>query len=296
MIEKKVLHPRNPHRFSYDYEALSELCPELKTFISVNKFGHDSLNFSDPEAVKSLNKAILKFFYKISFWDIPESFLCPPIPGRADYIHYLADLLASYNYGKIPKGDHVKVLDIGVGANCIYPIIGINAYDWSFVGTDINAQALKSAHKIISENDIMKEKVELRLQPDKSSIFRNIIRPNEQFSICICNPPFHASAGEAQKGSKRKWKNLGKKIWSLNFGGTSNELWCEGGEKAFILSMIKESAEIPDACKVFTTLVSKKENLSSIYHALKSVRALDVKTIDMAQGQKISRFVAWRMK
>jgi len=57
--------------------------------------------------------------------------------------------------------------------------------------------------------------------------------------------------------------------------------------------MIEESAQIPIACFWFTTLVSDKDHLRSIYQALKKVKAFDVKTIDMAQGQKISRIVAW---
>src|SRR3546814_1857048 len=35
-----------------------------------------------------------------------------PVPGRADYVHLLADLLASHNEGTIPRGAAVKVLDI----------------------------------------------------------------------------------------------------------------------------------------------------------------------------------------
>lgn len=59
---------------------------------------------------------MLKYYYNIAVWDIPEGFLCPPMPGRADYIHYAADLLIEVER-MLPKGKHIKVLDIGVGAN-----------------------------------------------------------------------------------------------------------------------------------------------------------------------------------
>jgi 23S rRNA A1618 N6-methylase RlmF len=49
-------------------------------------------------------------------------YLCPPFLEETDYIHYIADLLASSNNGIIPK-HAVQGLDIGVGANCIYPIM-----------------------------------------------------------------------------------------------------------------------------------------------------------------------------
>ncbi|MNR52495.1 Ribosomal RNA large subunit methyltransferase F [compost metagenome] len=57
--------------------------------------------------------------------------------------------------------------------------------------------------------------------------------------------------------------------------------------------MIYESAKYAMQCQWFTTLVSKRENLSSIYKTLNKVNAASIKTIDMAQGQKTSRIVAW---
>jgi len=296
IAEKSNLHPRNPHRFRYNFEELTQSCDALTPFVFVNKFGIESIDFANPDAVKMLNKAILKKFYDISDWDIPENYLCPPIPGRADYIHYVADLLASENGGEIPIGDAVRVLDIGVGANCVYPIIGTKTYEWHFVGSDIDKVAIQNAQKIVSNNNL-NDKIECRLQSNASHIFKGIILPDEKFDVSICNPPFHASLEEANVGTQRKIKNLGEKVSSktiLNFGGQSNELWCKGGEKVFIISMIRESALFANQCKWFTTLVSKQENLPVIYNFLKSVKAVNVRTINMAQGQKISRVVAWR--
>jgi 23S rRNA (adenine1618-N6)-methyltransferase len=90
---KNELHPRNAHNERYDFDALINSCGELREFVAPNKYGDQSVNFSDPLAVKTLNKALLKHFYGIGYWDLPNSYLCPPIPGRADYIHYIADLL-----------------------------------------------------------------------------------------------------------------------------------------------------------------------------------------------------------
>ena len=132
------LHPRNLHQGRYNLEALSDTLPQLKEFLFVNQYGNLTLDFANPEAVKSLNQALLKHFYQVEFWDIPEGFLCPPIPGRADYIHFLADLLSQGKDGKSPIGNKIKVLDIGTGANLIYPILGNSIYGWSFVGSELN--------------------------------------------------------------------------------------------------------------------------------------------------------------
>ena len=133
ITEKTNLHPRNLHKFRYDFELLSKNYPKLQAFVGTNEYQIETIDFSNPEAVKSLNTALLLTYYDIQGWDIPKNYLCPPIPGRADYIHYIADLLAESNNGIIPEGEAVQGLDVGVGANCIYPIIGNAVYDWSFV-------------------------------------------------------------------------------------------------------------------------------------------------------------------
>lgn len=286
---KKPLHPRNPHSGQYDFAQLIKSCPALAKFVMKNQYGNESIDFSNPLAVKTLNQAILRFFYNID-WDIPKDYLCPPIPGRVDYIHHVADLLSTFNKGVIPQGKMIRVLDIGVGANAIYPLIGHKEYGWSFVATDIDPVAISIANGIIKQNNLT-EAIQLRLQTSPQNIFEGVVEKSESFNISMCNPPFHASASEAKAGSTRKNKNLNIKTRSLNFGGQSNELWCPGGEAAFITQMIKESVHVN--CKWFTTLVSKESNLPSIYKALDKVSPKAVKTLDMSQGQKKSRIVAW---
>jgi 23S rRNA (adenine1618-N6)-methyltransferase len=299
ITEKTNLHARNPHRFGYDFTQLIVSCPELKAFVFTNEYGTETIDFSIPEAVKALNNSLLISEYKIHNWDIPKDYLCAPIPGRADYIHYVADLLASSNNGIIPEGETVQGLDIGIGSNCIYPIIGNSVYNWSFVGTDIDENAIQNCKKIIENNPKLMDAISLQLQTESRFIFKNIITQEDKFAFTICNPPFHSSAADATKSSLRKVNNLEtsakEKITKpvLNFGGKNAELWCEGGELGFITQMIFESAKYPLQCFWFTTLVSKKENLSSIYKTLNKVSAVEVKTIAMAQGQKTSRIVAW---
>jgi 23S rRNA (adenine1618-N6)-methyltransferase len=293
---KKGLHSRNKHRFLYDFPALILDFPELKNFVSVNKYGNESVDFADPNAVKALNKALLKHHYQISNWDIPTDYLCPPIPGRAEYLHYIADILAEDNKGVIPRGQQIRVLDIGVGANCIYPIIGHQEYGWSFVGSETDSIALKSAETIVAQNPVLKDAVECRLQTTKNAIFKGIINENEKFDVVMSNPPFHASMEEATKGTERKLRNLGKQVEGkpvLNFGGKSSELWCKGGEIAFITNMIFESVHFKKQCFWFSTLVSKHENLDKIYDTLERVNAEEGTTIMIQIGNKISRIVFW---
>ncbi|MBS7663683.1 23S rRNA (adenine(1618)-N(6))-methyltransferase RlmF [Pseudomonas lalucatii] len=294
---KGQLHPRNRHQGRYDFPALIASSPELAAFVIINPYGKQSIDFANPAAVKVFNRALLKQHYGIAHWDIPADYLCPPIPGRADYLHYLADLLAAGNGGAIPRGPRVRALDIGVGANCIYPLLGQHEYGWRFLGADIAASAIASAQAIVQANRLG-DAIELRQQGDAGHIFQGLLQAGERFDLSLCNPPFHASAAEAASGSKRKWRNLGKldpkrKLPLLNFGGQAAELWCQGGEAAFVARLIGESAQHAEQVLWFSTLVSKAGNLPGVHAALQRAGALQVHTVEMAQGQKQSRFVAW---
>jgi 23S rRNA (adenine1618-N6)-methyltransferase len=299
-LEKLGLHARNRHRGRYDFAELVSALPELQQFLIPNPFdaAETTIDFANPAAVKTLNTALLKHFYGVEFWQIPPDYLCPPIPGRADYLHHAADLLAATNKGEIPRGPAVRALDIGVGANLIYPLIGAHDYGWRFVGTDIDPAAIKSAQVIVDANEGLADAIELRLQASPLKIFDGVVNADDQFDIVICNPPFHASAQAAEAGSLRKWKNLGKARLAdakpkLNFGGQAVELWCEGGEASFVNRMIAESALYKKQVRWFTSLVSKEDHLPEIYGALRKVGVQKVETIEMAQGQKKSRIVAW---
>lgn len=294
MVQQSKLHPRNRHQKGYDFTKLVKAVPELKGVTQKNPKGQTTINFQDDRAVRLLNRALLKAYYGVQFWDIPDGYLCPPIPGRVDYIHYLADLLAEENQGNIPRGNEVKVLDIGTGANLVYPLIGQSEYGWQFSGCDIDPISIKSAQQICRANRL---KINLIHQKNRNNTLKAIIGPKDFFDLTMCNPPFHASAKEAQKGTMRKWKNLGKgRSSKLNFGGQKAELWCPGGELKFITNMIEESRDFADQCGWFTTLVSKKDNLRPLEMALKKAKVTDFKVVDMAQGQKISRFLAWRFR
>ncbi|MDD2698839.1 MAG: 23S rRNA (adenine(1618)-N(6))-methyltransferase RlmF [Arcobacteraceae bacterium] len=291
MIDKqqiKTLHPRNIHNSRYDFTALCKTNPTLQQYVSLNQYGDYSIDFANPKAVLTLNKTLLQHYYGIQNWEIPENYLCPPIPGRADYIHYITDLLGNR--------ENIKGLDIGVGANCIYPIIGVSVYNWKFTVSDIDPISIQSVENIVSSNEKLKNNITIKLQKNKNNIFAGIIEADDRFDFTMCNPPFHKNAKEAISGSNRKVSNLTKVKTSnatLNFAGQSNELWCDGGELAFIKKMITQSEQFKNNCLWFTTLVSKKENLKDIYRALKKVNALKVKTVEMKQGQKVTRFVAW---
>ncbi|MCC3309054.1 23S rRNA (adenine(1618)-N(6))-methyltransferase RlmF [Psychrobacter sanguinis] len=306
-----TLHPRNPHQGRYDFDKLIKALPELEKHAITNPSGEATINFSDADAVLTLNKALLALHYGIKYWDLPKGYLCPPIPGRADYIHQVADLLADNNSGSENKKPHV--LDIGTGASLIYPIVGSQSYGWYFTATDIDPVSINTAKTICEINPNLKKLVTVKQQKNPKNIFKGIIGEHDYFDITVCNPPFHGSMQEVLDANNRKQTKLQKNRArrnpnsqtankfadaknNLNFGGQNAELWTEGGEFAFISRMINESVDYAQQVNWFTTLVSRAENLKPLDALLRRVGARQIKTINMQHGQKASRILAWRFK
>ncbi|WP_299522757.1 23S rRNA (adenine(1618)-N(6))-methyltransferase RlmF [uncultured Lutibacter sp.] len=283
------LHSNNKHKNGYNFNDLSEVYPDLKEFVFVNQYGTDTIDFANPKAVKAINTALLFKYYNLTFWDFPDDNLCPPIPGRVDYIHYLADLLNASGID-----ENVKVLDIGIGANCIYPLLGNAEYNWQFIGTDIDKKSLDRAQIILKKNNLT-EFIQLKQQTDSTQIFKSIISETDKFSATMCNPPFYRSQEDAMQANARKLEGLGNRdhVQTRNFSGKQQELWYKGGEKAFIHTYLYESSMFKTNCFWYSTLVSKKENAESMYSSLKKLGATDIKTIPMHQGNKVTRIVAW---
>jgi len=308
----RSLHPktRSRHGQRYDLQNLSKACPSLVPHIRPNEFtGEDTIDFAAPEAVFELNKALLVSYYKTdaNSFSLPPGYLCPGVPSRANYIHHLNDLISSSSTSASDskksqeegrgqrEGKTVRVLDVGTGASGVYPLIGFAEYGWSFVGTDIDLKALENVKRIFSCSGT---RAEVRVQASRDRILQGVIEgPLDKYAVSMCNPPFHASQKEAEDATARKWRNLKKKQESkrktLNFGGTSAELWCQGGEMGFLSRMIDESTLYPNNVCWFTSLVSKEANIPRLLDKLDSVGAFECRQICMEAGQKSAHLLAW---
>ena len=290
------LHPLNPHRGRYDFPRLVAALPALAAHVRPHPIEGDTIDFADPASVLALNRALLLAHHGLARWDLPPGALCPPVPGRADYLCHVADLLPP---GAVSAD--VPVLEIGTGAGCIYPLLGARMLGWSFVASDISPESLRWASDLLAANALV-GRIELRLQPEPLAVFENVVRSGERFALSICNPPFHASAAEAGAGTLRKLRNLGAVAGRrdargrpvLNFGGRAHELWCPGGELGFAGRMIAESARRPGLCGWFTCLVAKSAHLPLLDAALRRVSAAEVRVLPMRHGEKHSRILAWR--
>ncbi|WKW45449.1 23S rRNA (adenine(1618)-N(6))-methyltransferase RlmF [Myroides sp. JBRI-B21084] len=284
------MHSNNLHNKPYNFKELIIKVPELSPFIVKNKMGIDTVLFANQQAVYYLNKALLLCFYGLDYWDIPKENLVPPVPGRADYLHYLSEI--------IPNTSKTTILDIGTGASLIYPLIGHALFNWNFVATDIDSKSIQNAQQIINNNKHLSLNIFLREQSKQNQILKGIINDTDFFDAVICNPPFFKSKKEADTQTLRKLKGLNNtrnvKL-AHNFSGKNNELWCEGGELVFVKKLINESLLFTKNVGCFTVLISNENNLKPLQNMLQN-KVKYLKIMEMSQGNKKSRILAWRFQ
>lgn len=290
-------HPRNRHQGAYDFEGLVESYPPLAKHLIEKPEGGLFVNFADPQAVLLLNTAILHRDYGIENWSLPQGYLCPPVPGRADYVHALKDLVSE----KKGSTDSCRILDIGTGAGAIYALLGASIYGWNMVASDINEDALENCRVILEANPALNSKIELRHQADPSRILTGIIGKQETFDATMCNPPFFDSEEAAdlanlKKQEKHRSRRIPYSIEERTFQGRANERCCKGGERGFIGKLLTESQDHADRCGWFTSLVSRQSTLDHILPKLKATGIEEHRTIPMRHGNKASRILAWRYR
>ncbi len=211
------------------------------------------MGYADPGVSLASNQALLEDAYGLK-WSIPRGATCPSVPSRCDYIHHLADLLSGGDDAAIPRGRAVRVIDIGAGAGCIYPLIGASEYGWSFVATETDKAAMHWARQIVRVNTSVASLIESRFQPDSRACFEGVAKQGETFGASLCNPD---------------------------------------AEVDFIERMIAESASRPRLCRWFTSLVPKSGQLPGLRRSLAHVHATGVKVIPIVHDQKKGRVLAW---
>ncbi|KAG2648122.1 hypothetical protein PVAP13_1NG049100 [Panicum virgatum] len=309
--EAPSIHPRNRYAAAApDFAALAELYPSFRPFVSVSERGRASVDFTDFSATRELTRVLLLHDHGVNWW-IPDGQLCPTVPNRSNYIHWIEDLLSSNLIPPVSSSSgRVRGFDIGTGANCIYPLLGASLLGWSFVGSDVTDVALEWAKKNVENNPQLAELIEIRnanaasLSAESEAIVRESIRENvlepaedvamqkppvlvgvvkesESFDFCVCNPPFFESIEEAGLNPK------------TSCGGTAEEMVCPGGELAFVTQIIEDSVSLKNSFRWFTSMVGRKANLKLLMSKARKAGASVVKTTDFVQGQTARWGLAW---
>jgi 23S rRNA (adenine1618-N6)-methyltransferase len=295
------MHPRNFFAAANpDFAALAATHPRLLPYLVETKDGRRTIDFASWDATVELNRALLDTFYGVKHWDVPRGHLCPPAANRANYVHWIEDLLElsrPASASASAAGPAVVGLDVGVGASCVYPLIGASLNGWRFVGIDVTDVAVASARANAEANVAIRHLIEIRdartfsLRRRDSARDGSVILPaieeDERFAFCMCNPPFFDLDRSA---SERRRPNR-----ASDFGGSDAETACPGGERAFTARIFEDSLLLRDRVHWYTTMCGKKETVKHLRRALASreARVAAVRTTVFRQGKTARWGVAW---
>ncbi|KAI5059362.1 hypothetical protein GOP47_0025681 [Adiantum capillus-veneris] len=185
--EKRSMHPFNKYAENPpDFNLLASRYPSFKEYVSYTPNGRAKIDWTDFNATRELTRVLLEHDFGIHWW-IPDGQLCPTVPNRANYIHWIQDLLTNFPapWHAIAE-DSILGLDIGTGANCIYPLLGAAIHGWHFIGTDATDTALEWAQWNVQQNSHLAGLISIRSVTDHSKRKHGVI-DNEEKKDEKCN-------------------------------------------------------------------------------------------------------------
>ena len=270
--------------FKPDFLTLIKEFPELKKYILKQNEDNEAefqFDWSNNELSLLMDKSILNYYFNIKYYDIPKGFLIPPIPSRINYINLINSIIT-----KLIKDIDIKNIigiDIGTGANIIYPILGYSIYKWKFICTEINKEAYNNAKLILQKNNL-ENNINIIKQNNKDNIFISILNRENKYIFSMCNPPYYNYENEIKLEDKKRDNEY-------NF----DEIYYKNGEYGFFQRYFEESICYKNNVFLYTILIGKKINAENIYDKLSSYNDI-IKIYNMQKiltGNNVRYIIYW---
>ena len=270
--------------FKPDFLTLIKEFPELKKYILKQNEDNEAefqFDWSNNELSLLMDKSILNYYFDIKYYDIPKGFLIPPIPSRINYINLINSIIT-----KLIKDIDIKNIigiDIGTGANIIYPILGYSIYKWKFICTEINKEAYNNAKLILQKNNL-ENNINIIKQNNKDNIFISILNRENKYIFSMCNPPYYNYENEIKLEDKKRDNEY-------NF----DEIYYKNGEYGFFQRYFEESICYKNNVFLYTILIGKKINAENIYDKLSSYNDI-IKIYNMQKiltGNNVRYIIYW---
>ncbi|KAI8319012.1 S-adenosyl-L-methionine dependent methyltransferase, partial [Martensiomyces pterosporus] len=274
---------------------LASQCPDLSKYLIAQSPTRSTIDFRDPAAVRSLNRALLKAFFGLTV-HLPSDSLCPSVPNRLNYVQWIAENITA-EFAHSP----IWGVDIGTGASCVYPLLGVRVMpQCRFVATDINECSIQAAKQNVESNGLdarirvyLNKNRETKLPLDDPEFPLPALADGqgagqETVAFCMCNPPFYESEEE-----RKRLGDMKAGAPSLQTGGKNDELYTEGGEAGFLKGLLAESKVLRERVRWYTTMVGKKSTLAVLKAELNAMGVARTKEGKLLQGRTTRWVIAW---
>ncbi|XP_030759500.1 U6 small nuclear RNA (adenine-(43)-N(6))-methyltransferase [Sitophilus oryzae] len=283
MSMNKFMHPRNIYKSPPDFKALAVEFSEFKNHVKLDIAGKTVFDFKDPEALRALSRALLKKDFDLDV-EIPKTKLIPTIPLRLNYILWIEDLLEF-----VERENDIKGIDIGTGASCVYPLMAAKKNKWFLLATETDKDSIACARSNVDKNNLSSFIKVLETTGD--TLLTDIIKEDEEYDFCMCNPPFFSSTQELHPFFKSRTRN--RPHPKNAFVASVNEVVAKGGEVEFIQKLIAESKVLGDRVKLYTTMVGQKSDLPALKKSLRDINIHSFKEAEFCQGNTTRWGLAW---
>ncbi|KAI9247486.1 hypothetical protein BDA99DRAFT_526016 [Phascolomyces articulosus] len=265
------------------FGELAQQYPALRPFVYTDRSDRPHIDFKDPKAVRTLTWCLLKRDFDLDV-KLRDDRLCPPVPNRLDYIIWIENIL--HETLSSDQFQNARGIDIGVGASCIYPLLGcVRHKDWKFDGTEINETSVRCARGNVDKNKL-NDRITVRYNDNPERIF--LLDKGESYTFCMCNPPFYASPDELEESLQNK-QDLPFSVCT----GTQNEMITDGGEYGFIERIMNESLIYKDRIQWYTSLIGLKKSVRPLVNQLKSFGITNYVVTEFIQGRTKRWAIAW---
>ncbi|XP_033748089.1 RNA N6-adenosine-methyltransferase mettl16-like [Pecten maximus] len=288
MALNKFMHPRNLYKNKKpNFQNLALKYPDFRKFVFPDVTGKLFLDFKHPDSLRQLSITLLKEDFDLKL-ELPLDRLVPTVPLRLNYIHWLEDVLTASRAGKCIKG-----IDIGTGSSCIYPLLScrINK-DWTFLASEVDEKNFIYTQRNI-ENNGMKERIKVKRASavDETVLCSVLEDESDMFDFCMCNPPFFADHLEAQAVAKSR--NYSRTDPKSACTASFTESIVEGGEVNFLKRMIKDSMELRNKIRIYSSMIGKKSSLPPLKEELRRLQVPKFTTTEFCQGKTMRWGLAW---
>lgn len=240
----------------------------------------------------SLTQALLHLHFKIRLTQIPMQHLCPPIPNRFYYVHWLQTQVLALD---TTTSSTTTVLDIGTGATAIYALLwAATDPQCRVIATDIDAEAVALASQNVSDNGLSNR---IRVTQVAASTRQSqqiagmgplatslaSMAPNTLVDVVMVNPPFYDTIVPERLDGRDRTRM------------TTYEGSYPGGEVSFCVDMMRDSLLLRNAAPRWCScMVSRKTSLVKLQHILiQLLGRAHVVTGEFDAGSMTRWFLAW---
>ena len=268
----------------------------------------------------ALTRGLLHMYLNVRLPQLPTHHLCPPVPNRLFYLHWIHTELLSQEQQvcrddqqrQISRSNGKVGLDLGVGASCIYPLLAARVFNDRMIGSDVNVEALQLAQANVDANQLQHQIHLLHVLPSHAQepstplggpLQRTLdaIQTSKQqaFSLSsgldfvMTNPPFYdPNSMEEDQETAQAPPRIGDGRARTNM--TMLEGSYPQGEVGFVVDVLVDSLRARTSSRWFSSMLGKKTSLIFVTKLLTHLLGpAHIQSTEYGPGQYTRWFVAW---